>query len=224
MLDVATLHIDNLLEFSAFACERALCCSNINKINQIKSNQIKSNKLLEHFLFLFFPFVLLFAYERVLCCLIFTKYSYVPAILSVLLYEGHLRWPPWLPDHMKRKTWLNAGQIKNVTATVLRIWACLSCSHSIRIFSFQTCRGMLFVSFLCHTLTNTFRTPQRTVTQVPSCLVTCAECRHTAARFVCPTIPNIKSNVGRNGNHHIVAFCYFRWPLLCSFISVYISG
>ena len=72
---------------------------------------------------------------------------------------------------------------------------------------------MLFVSFLCHTLTNTFRTPQSTVTQVPSRLVTCAECRHTAAPFVCPTIPSKKSNVGRNDNHHIVAFCTFWWPL-----------
>ena len=53
-----------------------------------------------------------------------------------------------------------------------------------------------------------------TVTQVPCRLVTCAECRHPAAPFVCPTIPRIKSNVGRNGNHHIVAFCSFRWPLL----------
>ena len=51
------------------------------------------------------------------------------------------------------------------------------------------------------------------VTQVPSRPVTCAECRHTAAPFVCPTIPSIKSNVGRNDNHHIVAFCTFRWPL-----------
>ena len=52
-----------------------------------------------------------------------------------------------------------------------------------------------------------------TVTLVPSRSVTCAECRHTAAPFVCPTIPSIKSNVGRNDNHHIVAFCTFRWPL-----------
>ena len=52
-----------------------------------------------------------------------------------------------------------------------------------------------------------------TVTQVPSRPVTCAECRHTAAPFVCPTIPRIKSNVGRSDNHHIVAFCTFPWPL-----------
>ena len=70
--------------------------------------------------------------------------------------------------------------------------------------------GFIFVPH-AHTL----RTPQSTVTQVPSRLVTCAECRHTAAPFVCPTIPNIKSNVGRNGNHHIVAFCQFSLPLLC---------
>ena len=54
--------------------------------------------------------------------------------------------PLWLPDHIKRKKYPNAGQINNVTATVLRIRACLSCSHSIPacIVSFQTCRGMFF--------------------------------------------------------------------------------
>ena len=34
----------------------------------------------------------------------------------------------------------------------------------------------------------------KTTTHVPSRLVTCAECRHTATPFVCPTIPRMKSN------------------------------
>ena len=51
-----------------------------------------------------------------------------------------------------------------------------------------------------------------TVTQVPSRLATCAECRHTPTPFVCPTIPSIKSNVGRNDSHNIVAFCKFSLP------------
>ena len=37
-------------------------------------------------------------------------------------------------------------------------------------------------------------------------------------RPLCPTIPNIKTNVGRNSNNHIIAFCNFHWPLLGSFI------
>ena len=37
-------------------------------------------------------------------------------------------------------------------------------------------------------------------------------------RPLCPSIPNIKSNVGRKANHLTIAFSNFRWPLLCSFI------
>ena len=66
--------------------------------------------------------------------------------------------------------------------------------------------------FSCHSSQTLSVLNKCTVTQVPSRLVTCAECRHTAAPFVCPTIPSIKSNIGRNDNHHIVAFCTFRWP------------
>ena len=43
-------------------------------------------------------------------------------------------------------------------------------------------------------------------------------------RPLCPSIPYIKSKVGRNGNHHIIAFCNFRWPLLCSCSLVHFSG
>ena len=51
----------------------------------------------------------------------------------------------------------------------LKTWPLRSCVFELvshvatryAFFSFQTCRGMFFVSFLCHTLTNTFRTQQR---------------------------------------------------------------
>ena len=98
------------------------------------------------------------------------------------------------------------------------------CSYSIRIVfelvSLQPLDTHYFVPdvkgdvfcFIFVPHAHTFRTPQSTVTQASSRLVTCAECRHIAAPFVCPTIPNIKSNVGRNSNHHIVAFCNFVGP------------
>ena len=95
----------------------------------------------------------------------------------------------------------------------------LSCSHSLPVrilFRSRRAGGCFLSYFSCHSSQTLSVLNKCTVTQVPSRLVTCAECRHTAARFVCPTIPNIKSNVGRNGNHHIIAFCNFRWPLLCS--------
>ena len=90
----------------------------------------------------------------------------------------------------------------------------LSCSRSICILFRSRRAGGCFLSyFSCHSSQTLSVLNKCSVTQVPSRLVTCAECRHTAAPFVCPTIPNIKSIVGRNDNHHIVASGNFRWPL-----------
>ena len=96
----------------------------------------------------------------------------------------------------------------------LAYFECLSCSHSICIFFVPDVQRDAFCFTFRATRSQTLYVLNKsTVTQVSSRLVTCAECRHTAAPFVCPTIPNIKSNVGRNDSHHIVAFCNFRWPL-----------
>ena len=72
---------------------------------------------------------------------------------------------------------------------------------------------MFFVLFLCHTCTNTFRAQQKY--RDPGS-ISSSYC----GPFVCPTIPNINSKVGRNDNHHIVAFRNFRWLFLCSFFLV----
>ena len=70
----------------------------------------------------------------------------------------------------------------------------------MHLFRSRRVGGCFWFHFLCHTITNTFRTQQKYRDQVPSRLV-------TAAPFVCPTIPSIKSNFGSNDNHHSVAFC-----------------
>ena len=41
MLNVVPLRVDIFLDFSAFAYERALCCSKLNKYNRIKKDKIK---------------------------------------------------------------------------------------------------------------------------------------------------------------------------------------
>ena len=143
-------------------------------------------------------------------------YPYVPAILSAIPYEGHVCCPPWLPDHTNyihkkvTKCWPNLNRDR----CSLAYFECLSCSHSICIFFVPDVQRDAFCFTFRATRSQTLYVLNKsTVTQVSSRLVTCAECRHTAAPFVCPTIPNIKSNVGRNDSHHIVAFCNFRWPL-----------
>ena len=106
-----------------------------------------------------------------------------------------------------------------MTATVLRIRARLSCSHSYTFFFFvPDMQKDAFCLMFRATVLQHFPYSNKTTTHVPYRLVTCAECRHAATPFVCPTIPRMKSNkcwsnVGRHDNHHIVAFCNFRWPL-----------
>ena len=91
-------------------------------------------------------------------------------------YEGQLCCPPWLLDHIKRNNYLDAGQIKNVTATVLRIRA-LSLMYplSMIFFSFQTCRGMFFALCFVPQFTNTFRTQRKY--RDPGCISSSNLCR-----------------------------------------------
>ena len=74
---------------------------------------------------------------------------------------------------------------------------CLSCSRSICIL-FRYGHAVGFFFFFClifrATVHKQFPYSNKTTTHVPSRLVTCAECRHTATPFVCPTIPRMKSN------------------------------
>ena len=60
--------------------------------------------------------------------------------------------------------------------------------------SLRTCRGIFFCLIFRATVHKQFPYSNKTTTHVPSRLVTCAECRHTATPFVCPTIPRMKSN------------------------------
>ena len=73
---------------------------------------------------------------------------------------------------------------------------CLSCSRSICIlFRSRHAVGCFFFCLIFRaTVHEHFPYSNETTTHVPSRLVTCAECRHTATPFVCPTIPRMKSN------------------------------
>ena len=72
---------------------------------------------------------------------------------------------------------------------------CLSCSRSICIlFRYGHAVGFFFCLIFRATVHKQFPYSNKTTTHVPSRLVTCAECRHTATPFVCPTIPRMKSN------------------------------
>ena len=77
-------------------------------------------------------------------------------------YEGQLCCPPWLLDHIKRNNYLDAGQIKNVTATVLRIRALsLMQPLDMHLFRSRRAKGSFWFYVSCHTFTNTFCTQQK---------------------------------------------------------------
>ena len=83
-----------------------------------------------------------------------------------------------------------------MTATISRIRA-LSFMQPLdmNFVSLQTCRGIFFFCLIFRaTVHKHFPYSNKTTTHAPSRLVTCAECRHTATPFVCPTIPRMKSN------------------------------
>ena len=81
------------------------------------------------------------------------------------------------------------------------------------LFRSRRVKGCFWFYFSCHTFTNTFCTQQKY--RDPGSMSSSYLCRMQiyCGPFVCATIPSTKSNVGRNGNHPIVAFCNFRWPL-----------
>ena len=75
--------------------------------------------------------------------------------------------------------------------------------------------------FSCHTFTNTFRTQRKY--RDPGSISSSYLCRMQTycGLFCLSDYPKHKSIDGRNDNHHIVAFCNFRWPLVFPYFGLH---
>ena len=152
-------------------------------------------------------------------------YTYVPAILSTLTYEGQLCCPPWLADHIKWNKIKSNEMLAKLTAWPLRSCVFELVSHAAAryaFFSFQTCRGMFFVLFFVPQFTNTLRTQHRDPGSISSSYV--RRMQTYCGPFCLSDYPKHKIK------------CWSKWPSYCSVLHfsvaplcvplllVYISG